>query len=74
MRDNSAELSAVAQKVTLGGSASGLVFGGLNFSELMALISVFIAFAGLLASIYFQRQRNKILLREQIAKQGDKDE
>jgi len=69
MQDHYHELSVAAQKVTVGASASGLIIGGLNFSQLMALTSVLIALTGLAASIYFQYQRNKIL-RDQVNKEG----
>ena len=69
VQDHYNELAIAANKVTVGASATGLVIGGLDFSQLMAAISVGIAFTGLLASIYFQWQRNQIL-KKQVDKEG----
>ena len=76
MHDRYGEMASSASKITIGGSAGGLFFGGLDFSELMALISVFIAFSGLLASVYFQYQRNKMIAQEMREKlnKGEEDD
>lgn len=83
MADQYQHIISVAEKTTLlssgGGMATGtaLYFGVLSFPELIALLSLFVSaligVTGVCVSAYFQRQRNRILMREQINKQGDED-
>jgi len=71
MQQHYTEMTAIAQKVTVAGSAGGLVFGGLSINQWAAIVSAAAAVIGMAFSIYFQYQRNKILLLERT--KGDDD-
>lgn len=55
----------VSAKTTYGGAAGAMLFG-LTANEVAAVGSLFIAFLGLLANIYFMKKRHDLLVEQYI--------
>ena len=74
MQEHYTEMSTVAQKVTVAGAGGGLFFGGLSINQWAAIVSAAAAVIGMAFSIYFQYQRNKIMLLDRVKDNENDDE